>query len=245
MSSERVSLHFRQGKAVVPFVATVREPCGHDELRLDGIDTRNAVALLERVVDESLQRQGGVWALGVSDRDALLAALHRLCWGDRILADVRCQACGQRFDLSFTLSALQRALYDARPPLPEPWQVPTASDELEAAALGDQASMLSDLASRCGVELAEMEAAALALEQAAPILDLELQARCPECGEGQNVGFDLQSFVLKRLLAERHLLLDEIHILADRYGWSLHEILGLDRSTRRTLAERILGGRRL
>ena len=51
----------------------LREPNGEDELALDGIDTRAATAFLSRLADCPDE----VPALAATDRDALLAALHR------------------------------------------------------------------------------------------------------------------------------------------------------------------------
>jgi hypothetical protein len=73
-----------------------------------------------------------------------------------------------------------------------------------------------------------------ALEQLAPMLDLDLNARCPECGQDQSFHFNIQSYLLGALLGERRQLAAEVHRLAMAYGWSLHDILSLERAERRT-----------
>ena len=88
----------------------LREPTGQDELALDGIDTSAATAFLSRLVD----RPDDVAALAATDRDGLLAALHRGLWGDRILTSLECPSCSAMYDLSFELSALQRHLQSER-----------------------------------------------------------------------------------------------------------------------------------
>ena len=74
------------------------------------------------------------------------------------------------------------------------------------------------------------------METIAPLVDLELDAQCPECGESQQVYFDLQYYLLSAIGRGRAQLMREIHTLASAYGWSLSDILGLPRSQRRILA---------
>lgn len=298
-------------------MVSLREPCGADEIAVDGVDTRSAVALLGRLLD-GVEVRGGSTAPGLapglvaselvaSDRDALLAALHRCCWGDRIVTTLTCSRCERLFDLSFELSAVQRYLCG----LESSWeadgrgrvvhangvalQVPRLAQEIEAAS-GDPRTGAERLAESCGAYSAEalaavaksgatagettgplatgttsegtgnaakeaasgatnsaavdagseaprraaaLEAASDALQAAAPIIDLELAASCADCGHQQTAHFDLQSFLLQRLINERENLLAEVHLLASAYGWSLSEILSLARSTRRQLANAI------
>ncbi len=75
--------------ADTPQRARLREPQGDDELAVAGVDTRSAVELLERLLEVSPCVAG---ELGASDRDALLANLHRLLWGDEIVCSLPCPA---------------------------------------------------------------------------------------------------------------------------------------------------------
>lgn len=288
MRTEHVPL--RHPPQALPAVVSLREPCGADEIAVDGVDTRSAVALLGRLLDGVEIRSGprdsglasglasGLLAseLVASDRDALLAALHRRCWGDRIVTTLTCSRCEQLFDLSFELSAVQRYLCglesswdaDGRGRVVHPsgvaLQIPRLAQEIETASR-DPRTGAERLAESCGAYSAEalaavasdvtrnaaleadsdaarkaaLEAASDALHAAAPIIDLELSASCADCGHEQSAHFDLQSFVLQRLINERENLLAEVHLLASAYGWSLSEILSLARSTRRQLANAI------
>lgn len=243
LETERVRLRVATTGEGAHQVLSLREPNGRDELDVTGVDTRAALRLLDRLL-KTAARPGPANAaeLCASDRDALLAALYRLCWGDRILSTLTCVRCGQRFDLSFQLSAVQRHLY-AAPGETGRWRPPLGEDELDCCENTGVSEGALTLAHRCGASLAEVEAAAAHLETIAPILDLDLDARCPECGQEQMAHFDLQSFLLQRFLSERETLLDEVHLLAQGYGWSLGEILGLGRSARRGLVRRIMDGR--
>ncbi|ABK99437.1 hypothetical protein [Pelobacter propionicus] len=245
METERVRLRFTQAGEGTAQVMALREPSGRDELALNGVDTSSALQLIDRLLRGSPSRSAVLTAAGIcaADRDALLAALHRLCWGDRILSTLTCSDCGERFDLSFQLSTLQRELYASQGDLPR-WRLPLGEDELSCCENRSLEEGARVLAHACGASSGELEQAATALERAAPILDVDLNANCPECGHEQLAHFDLQSFLLQRLLAERESLLDEVHLLAEQYGWSLREILSLTRSARRSLVRRIRDRRR-
>ena len=245
MRTERVMLRHA---AAAPAVVALREPSGRDEIAVDGVDTRSAVALLDRLLRGSAAPTA--MQLAAPDRDALLAALHRQCWGDRIVTTLTCSACASKFSLSFELSAVQRHLAandscwraDGNGRVVDDagtsFKVPRAEDEL-AVVTDSPREAAAQLALLCGAGPADIEAGSAALEQAAPIIDLELTGNCVECGREHAAHFDLQSFLLQRLINERESLLAEIHILASAYGWSLRDILSLARSTRRGLAATI------
>jgi hypothetical protein len=246
LAAERVILRASAGR---PGFARLREPCGEDELSVEGVDTRSAVTLLDRLLVAPERAD----ALAASDRDALLAALYRQLWGDRLVSSLCCTACEAMYDLSFELSELQRQLAQQAPPHEVTasrslrtadgacWTLPNADEEEQAAALGLHAgrAQLAEASAASGTAAAEDAAAAL--EALAPLIDVDLDTTCAECGHSQQARFDLQSFVLQRLLDEREGLLAELHRLASSYGWSLREILSLPRSLRRSLAERAGG----
>lgn len=258
-STERI--HIRHA-APPPRSARLRELQGHDELAVCGVDTHAAVELLDRVLDAGaagVDGAGSAATLSASDRDGALAALHRARWGDRIVASLACTGCGAMNDLSFQLSTLQRQLWQAAEPTravaPRAlddaqgghWRLPGADDEDAAAQLGVVAGRAQLLALVCSDMQPDAQAALLAdpqtagerLEALAPLLDVDLEARCTECGHTQLARFDIQSFVLQRLLDEREAVLGEVHALARGYGWSLHEILSLPCSLRRSLVQRL------
>jgi hypothetical protein len=71
------------------------------------------------------------------------------------------------------------------------------------------------------------------MKEAAPQVDLNLAAHCPECDREFIVPFDLQGFFLAECQTSRDLLSREVHYLAYHYHWSEQEILALAREKRR------------
>jgi hypothetical protein len=71
------------------------------------------------------------------------------------------------------------------------------------------------------------------MEEAAPQVDLNLAAHCPECDREFTVPFDLQRFFLAECQTSRDFLYREVHYLAYHYHWSEQDILALSREKRR------------
>lgn len=221
--------------------ARLRELTGRDESAVTGPSTPAAIALLDALLED-----GAAAELVAADRDRLLAALHLYAFGDRIESTLTCAQCAQPFDLHFSLSGLMESI-DRRTPSAQ-WKalgdgrfenasgetvrLPTGSDELAVAALplADGEDVL-----RRRAEWPDDEV----LEEIAPLVDLELVAPCAECRHPHTVRFDIQSYFLTALAAERRRLLAETHRIAAAYSWSLAEILSLTRNDRRAFVELI------
>jgi hypothetical protein len=206
--------------------------------------------------------------LALADRDRLLAALHHELYGDRIESHVRCHACGEGIELGFSLAALAASLAPAREQLqgpdlegyfllPEQLRVRLPTSDDQAALLGCQPERARlALLERCLAPdelakrtLADLDQGTLArieqqLADANPIVDLPLDIPCHACRAVQQVRFDLPTYLLRALAHERRYLLREIHYVAHAYGWSLAEILELERDDRRRLVELIAAERR-
>jgi hypothetical protein len=223
--------------------ACLREVCGRDELLVDGEDTRTALRLLDALLVEAevaWPKPGEASALTAPERDRLLAEIEMRTFGRRILGAPSCVACGEQFSSEFRLDELVSTLWAEPPPvelaLPGgALRVPTGADEL-AVAGAPLESAVAALVARCAegnaVELAQ---ASRALAESVPVLDLELDAACPECGANNALNFNIQSYLLRALAAERKRIPRHMHMLARAYGWSASEILALPRSTRAEL----------
>jgi hypothetical protein len=249
MFAERIPLRF----AGSGLQAQLRDLTGRDEFKVLGINTATAIKLLSSLLEET----EGLDAcdLVASDRDRLLAAVYKQAFGDRIESTLTCAHCSQPFDLDFSLHRLiasieerskadeWRSLGDGRFQNSSgvKFRLPTGRDELELSTLNaDKIEAL--LLQRCTEESEWREtpdAFEELIERVAPLLDLELVARCVECGHQHTVQFDIQTYVLGAIVGERRRLLAEINRLARAYSWSLDEILSLRRSDRRQFVELI------
>jgi len=77
------------------------------------------------------------------------------------------------------------------------------------------------------------------LEALAPLIDVDLDTSCAECGHAALCAFSISSpSCCSGLLDEREAVLGEVHALASGYGWSLPDILSLPRGLRRSLVRR-------
>jgi hypothetical protein len=233
----------------------VRDLTGEDERRVRDASTQSAVELLARVVEWPAGASCDAADLPAPDRDRLLAAVYRQAFGKKVESTGRCTSCGSPYDLTFLLDDLiaeveRSAATSAAEPMGDGtfrtasglrFRLPTARDEMEVSSLPLEKAALA-LASRCVVESSNEEwqrELEEAIEEAAPVLDLDIETRCPECAAKQVVRFDVQFYLLRALEQERGRMLREIHRIASVYGWSLQEILALGRSDRRALTELI------
>jgi hypothetical protein len=76
-----------------------------------------------------------------------------------------------------------------------------------------------------------------AMAAAAPRVDLDLGANCPECKRDFIVPFDLHHFLFGELRTSLDLLYREIHYLAYHYHWSEQEIMDMAREKRHKYIE--------
>ena len=235
-------------------VASLRELTGRDEFGVVGANTANAIKLLSTLLADSTPELKAA-DLVASDRDRLLAAVYERAFGDRIESTLTCAQCQQPFDLDFSLKRVIKAVDERTSG--EDWRalgdglfesssgarfrLPTGRDELELAALSRDAveSMLLKRCAEASEWSEDQTAFEELLERVAPLLDFELVASCAECKHVHTIQFDIQTYVLGALMAERRRLLAEINRLARAYSWSLEEILSLRRSDRRQFVELI------
>jgi hypothetical protein len=85
--------------------------------------------------------------------------------------------------------------------------------------------------------LAEVERA---LEQADPWSDLSLGMECDACGEAWSEVLDVPALLWDEVEHRARLLLDEVHLLAQAYGWSENTILDLSDQRRAAYLQRVL-----
>ena len=236
----------------------LRPLSGHDEAFVSGNSSIEATQFLDRLLvstDGNGVSAGTAKKLTICDQDRIFSALYLKNFGDQIESNITCQSCGQPFELSFSLSKLiasldrvtttkatgpdQEGIYtltDGRK-----FRLPTVGDRNSLMGLTPEQAM-TRLLELCVVEgdptqnAEELEAA---MEEVGALLDLDLDASCPECGNAQKARFDIQSYLFKVLSYEQRFLSREIHVIARTYGWGYQEILNLTRQERRTFVRLI------
>lgn len=248
--------------AVYPFVLAftpgrqqifLRELCAYDELSITDVGTAGAVNLLDRLLVTPSEQTGSspqAAQFTTADRDRLLAAVYRLTYGSRIESTVTCRFCEARFDVDFSLDDLLTFSQPATDGhLAEPaddgtfriaddcrFRLPNGADEFAVAGLPSQQAE-QVLLQRCllkGDPATTGDRVQQAMQAVAPLLEMDMAATCPECGQGQPVHFTMQSFLLTRLKNEQHQVVSDMHRLATTYRWAHSEIAGLPRRLRRT-----------
>ena len=229
----------------------VRPLTGADERLVTHASLRAALGLLDRILLDApagVAGPGQASSLTAAERDRVFATVHTATFGERIATSGRCTGCGEQYDLDFDLDVLVDSLQPT-PPRREAQlrhgtvvRVPTGADEL---AIADEpgGDPVARLLARCVVEgqLEDIDPdeASAALEKAAPTLDPDLDAACPECGTKNVLRFNMQDWLLRRLEQGLPRMWAEVHVLARAYGWSLTELLALTGNERRRLVEQL------
>lgn len=227
----------------------LRSLCGTDEMSIQNTGTQNLVNLLESLIQPSTSgSKVPATKIVTADRDRLLALLYISMYGYKVESTVSCLECRQKFDLDFSLielldhyqpspvTALESGKYELEPGIS--FRLPTGEDELLIDGYrGAEAE--KKLLERCLLEgnaETDNEKIQVKMAELAPVLSMEMQAVCPECGQQQQVQFDMQSFFLAKLKQEKNVLVQEVHNIASQYHWSHQEILNLPRQVRKQYA---------
>ncbi|MCP4623540.1 MAG: hypothetical protein GY850_08420 [bacterium] len=183
-----------------------------------------------------------------------MTAIYIRIYGSHVESVVNCKYCEKPFDMDFSLEQLLDSLNSGAVStiqiekkqggifkLPNGCCFRLPTGENECAVLGmTPEDAESELLRSCVLEGdPDGEEAPLQdiMQEMASLVNLNMDARCPECNEHQLIHFDIQHFLLSSLRQERQQLAYEVHRLAGAYGWSLNEILELPRSVRRTYVD--------
>jgi hypothetical protein len=236
----------------------VRELTGRDEELVTSADSVSAIRLVSAVARDTSGGAVDAGRLATADRHRILATIYQLTFGNRVESTVVCFECKERFDIVFEIPEfLASANEDVSRPSVDNESIdrdngydlghrlhvraPTGDDELSVVDEGGDVGTL--IMERC-VVAGELEGRAdevrKRLAGLAPLLDVDLEPECPECGQRQKRRFDLQSYVLLAILQGRSHLMNDVHLIARAYHWTLDDILGLTRSHRCELLERII-----
>jgi hypothetical protein len=218
--------------------------------RRDG--TGRALALLAAVHPELDDK--ALAGVTVAERDAAILALRQASTGVQMPAYVDCSRCNERLEFEFDSSKVgfppvtatrEVALSDGLR-----FRLPTSADLMAVAAAGrgedDPKAAVRALARRCALDakpdldwsdalLDEVERALEVLDNAG---DVQLDVACVTCGHAWTATLDVATYFWEEIEERATRLLDDVHVLASRYGWSEAEILALGEPRRRAYLER-------
>ena len=233
----------------------LRELNGHDELMLEETGAIGAIKLLTNLTVQPAYTNEtvSIAKIAIADRDYLLSGIYKYTYGSQIDSTLRCQACKQPYDVSFSLDGLVEHIRSGALAVQTDddgfyklddncrFRLPTGEDELavwgltaaEAGPVMLQRCLPQPVSDEKTSEIEQI------MEKIAPILSTDIGVNCPECGNTQNVKFDMQSFLLGKMKNERKRVASEVHRIASAYKWSHQEIMDLPRSLRQTYSNLI------
>jgi hypothetical protein len=202
------------------------------------------IAACTERLDGAALEQSFFAELSVSTRIVCLLLLARLDGVDTLSAPLVCPAfeCGERYEVDLTLAEIlafaqtENAepitvdLGESRVSLRKPtghdqmaWQSGRFPDVAAARLTMLRSLALSDLPHDLGdPELARIEAA---LDESDPLVCFSLTAACPSCEAEAGHEIALADMALQVLRAAQSRLIESVHALASRYGWSETAVL--------------------
>ena len=183
------------------------------------------------------------WTQSVSTRIAALLRLVASTEGrERFSLHARCAApeCGEAYEFELPLEAVVAAHGEGDPVVAQlgadrsvTLRRPTGDDlrawreaqpQSHAAA---KRMMLESLLIAGDAQLADEAALSAALSRGDPLVDFAVACSCPVCGAANDVEVDLEMLALARLAVRQRTLIEEVHGLALRYGWTEREVLAI------------------
>ena len=201
----------------------------------------------------------GTGELSVGERDRRLLLIRNRLFGDRIDGVTECPGCGERVELSFSITNI---VGEAAALTPAPlhtdgyevhWRLPTSQDLAELAEDTISSQMRNKLLERCLLEVRHQQAQIRPLEcperiiqkvcqamsEADPFSETRLGVECPDCRHAWEVHFDIGDYLWKEIDVWTRRLLGEVHRLAAAYGWFERDILSLTTQRRRMYLEMV------
>lgn len=184
--------------------------------------------------------------------NAALMRLRQETFGSRLSVWTDCPVCGERME--FELDSTQ---LPPMTPVPASVEVsgqrfrcPSSRDLAEIAHCTDADQAAHRLLQACAESSLNVpsdpralrhlyEAVESAIEAADPWADLSLLFQCPACEHSGEACFDVARYVWEDIDARARYLLDEVHLLAQAYGWSEPQILALSDTRRAAYLARV------
>ncbi|HEY9030567.1 MAG TPA: hypothetical protein VIM93_04340 [Kangiella sp.] len=246
-----LTLHKHSEKAIE---VSFKELTGKEELSLakfGGTEMDEMYWLLEQIITDisSNNNRMKLDELTLSDFDQCVSHLYEQLYGTRVNCEVHCQFCNEGFEFDIELIDFKNTIFASKDDYSlneDGTYVATGYGEVftlpKVADLDDLKKYPAEkwldkflISGNCNHEKLQEH-----IEAAGPLMSQDISAQCPSCDETNLVRFDLTRYCLQSLKEEQKFLLKEVHIIANKYGWNLDEILLLTRNVRRQFASFII-----
>lgn len=185
--------------------------------------------------------------LPLGKRNAALMALQRAYFNARLPAWLDCLGCGERMEFELDaaqLPPIEAEIVDSIEVDGHRFEHPTSRHLAKLASCNDDpevsarqllfdCAQSTDALPQDETALAELlQHAESAIEAADPWVNITLDVRCPACGQEDVADFDIASYLWSEIEQRARRLLDDIHVLAQTYGWTETSILALSETRR-------------
>jgi len=184
-------------------------------------------------------------AMSVPERDRALL-LFRGASGRKLPAQTACPNCGEELEFEVDIDSVPDAPTQVDFAIADGtrFRLPTSADLLAVAKVTDIAGACRDLARRCcldrGAALADttIEEAGARMWEIHSAAAVGLRLACLACGHAWSDRLDIVAYLWREIEERAADLLDQVHWLASRYGWSEAAILAMAPSRRAAYLER-------
>lgn len=198
--------------------------------------------------------------LSIGERDARLLLLREWLFGPQLINMADCPECSMRIEWNtdikdIRLQPIQQQQntkrefsldvdeFSIRFRLPNSFDILTVfANGAEQPATPSKLLTLCLLETQCNGEVCEvnelpdrvLEALSHRMEEEDPQADIRMNLSCPHCSHQWEVQFDIESYLWTEINRWTERILQDVHILANAYGWSEHDILNLSPVRRQT-----------
>jgi hypothetical protein len=184
--------------------------------------------------------------LSVAERDCALTALRCEVFGPRVQAQALCPNCNEELELEFDGSLGQENAIPREFVVQDGirFRLPSSADLTAVAKMQDSDRACRELAQRCclsdGVELSDqaISEADTRMGEIHAAATNSLRLNCALCGHIWDERFEIAPFLWIEIAERAVDLLDQVHWLASRYGWSEASILRMSAPRRTGYLER-------
>jgi hypothetical protein len=215
------------------------QPCG---------PTERALLMLAAATGSGDAAEG--LSVSIGARDAGILALRQSTFGRCLRGALACPTCGERLDFSLDVDTMRDSVAATPDALVVVdglrFRLPTSADLLAIEGCTDADAATHLILDRCCLDRSEpgawpaatVAAADAALAAADPGAAIDLAFACAVCAASWSERLDVVSWTWAEIDARAQRLLDDVHVLAARYGWREDEILALGSARRSAYLER-------